>query len=159
MKQYREAYDRWCSSTALSPAEQKELAALTEQEIEDRFFSMLEFGTAGLRGRRGGAARPCRAPSGHPTRPEYRLAPSGLECAGPYARLSAPSTSPRAAPPCPLRTIHRPIIRPSAPLSLSIRGRGGPHRVGHWFDLSGPDAVGTTASTCCPPIPHQRLSR
>ncbi len=49
---YQEQYERWLASSALSPEEKAELEALADQpkEIEDRFFSMLEFGTAGLRG-------------------------------------------------------------------------------------------------------------
>ncbi|MGM9577852.1 MAG: phospho-sugar mutase [Evtepia sp.] len=47
---YQERYDRWLRSDALSPQEKAELEALDPKEIEDRFFGMLEFGTAGLRG-------------------------------------------------------------------------------------------------------------
>ena len=47
---YREAYRAWCESPALTDEEHAALAALDEKEIEDRFFSLLEFGTAGLRG-------------------------------------------------------------------------------------------------------------
>ena len=49
---YKQAYEHWLHSPALSQAERDELAALAgdEREIESRFFSMLQFGTAGLRG-------------------------------------------------------------------------------------------------------------
>ena len=49
---YKQAYEHWLRSPALSQAERDELAALAgdEREIESRFFSMLQFGTAGLRG-------------------------------------------------------------------------------------------------------------
>ena len=47
---YQERYHRWLRSDALSPQEKAELEALDPKEIEDRFFGMLEFGTAGLRG-------------------------------------------------------------------------------------------------------------
>ncbi len=47
---YQERYDRWLRSDALSPQEKAELEALDPKEVEDRFFGMLEFGTAGLRG-------------------------------------------------------------------------------------------------------------
>ncbi len=52
---YMETYKRWCESTALTEAEQAELAAIAgdEKEIESRFFSNLAFGTAGLRGTMG----------------------------------------------------------------------------------------------------------
>ena len=49
---YQEQYERWLHSPALSQPEKDELAALSHNagEIEDRFFSLLQFGTAGLRG-------------------------------------------------------------------------------------------------------------
>ncbi len=49
---YRENYEFWRNSPALSPEERAELAAIAEdeKEIESRFFGPLEFGTAGLRG-------------------------------------------------------------------------------------------------------------
>ncbi len=49
---YRESYEKWLASPALSQAEKDELAAISgdEKEIESRFFGPLEFGTAGLRG-------------------------------------------------------------------------------------------------------------
>ena len=49
---YQEQYERWLHSRALSQPEKDELAALSHNagEIEDRFFSLLQFGTAGLRG-------------------------------------------------------------------------------------------------------------
>ena len=52
---YKETYEKWLHSPALSEAEKAELAAIAgdEKEIESRFFSQLEFGTAGLRGTMG----------------------------------------------------------------------------------------------------------
>ena len=52
---YKEAYEHWLSSPALSADEKAELTAIAgdEKEIESRFFSQLEFGTAGLRGTMG----------------------------------------------------------------------------------------------------------
>ena len=49
---YREEYERWLASPALSEAERAELAAIAgdEREIRDRFYAPLSFGTAGLRG-------------------------------------------------------------------------------------------------------------
>ncbi len=49
---YRDTYEKWLHSPALSPAEKAELEAISgdEKEIESRFFAPLEFGTAGLRG-------------------------------------------------------------------------------------------------------------
>ena len=52
---YKANYELWLNSPALSEAEKAELAAIAgdEKEIESRFFSQLEFGTAGLRGTMG----------------------------------------------------------------------------------------------------------
>ncbi len=52
---YKANYELWLNSPALSEAEKGELAAIAgdEKEIESRFFSQLEFGTAGLRGTMG----------------------------------------------------------------------------------------------------------
>ena len=49
---YKETYQHWLDSPALSPEEHAELAAIAgdEKDIESRFFGPLEFGTAGLRG-------------------------------------------------------------------------------------------------------------
>ncbi len=52
MRNYKEEYQRWLDSPALSEQEWAELNAIAddEKEIESRFFAPLEFGTAGLRG-------------------------------------------------------------------------------------------------------------
>ncbi len=52
---YKQAYQHWLRSPALSAAEKAELEAIKgdDKEIESRFFSQLEFGTAGLRGTMG----------------------------------------------------------------------------------------------------------
>ena len=52
---YQESYRRWLESDALTPDERAELMSIQddEKEIEDRFFSLMEFGTAGLRGTMG----------------------------------------------------------------------------------------------------------
>ena len=52
---YRDTYEAWLASPALSQAEKAELEAIKndDKEIESRFFSQLEFGTAGLRGTMG----------------------------------------------------------------------------------------------------------
>ena len=49
---YRDVYEKWLNSPALSGAEKEELRSIAndEKEIESRFFAPLEFGTAGLRG-------------------------------------------------------------------------------------------------------------
>ena len=52
---YRDTYQAWLASSALTAEEKAELEAIKndEKEIESRFFSQLEFGTAGLRGTMG----------------------------------------------------------------------------------------------------------
>ena len=52
MRNYKEEYQLWLDSPALSEAEWEELNSIKddEKEIESRFFAPLEFGTAGLRG-------------------------------------------------------------------------------------------------------------
>ena len=52
---YRDTYQAWLTSSALTAEEKAELEAIQndEKEIESRFFSQLEFGTAGLRGTMG----------------------------------------------------------------------------------------------------------
>ena len=52
MSKYREEYQRWLDSPALSEREWEELNAIggDEKELENRFFAPLDFGTAGLRG-------------------------------------------------------------------------------------------------------------
>ncbi len=49
---YQTEYTRWLESDVLSQEERAELAAIAgrEEEIEDRFYRTLSFGTAGLRG-------------------------------------------------------------------------------------------------------------
>ncbi len=51
-KNYKEEYQHWLDSPALSEKEWEELDSIKddEKEIENRFFAPLEFGTAGLRG-------------------------------------------------------------------------------------------------------------
>ena len=49
---YLKEYQRWCESSEFDEETKKELLAISEEkeEIEDRFYKELEFGTAGLRG-------------------------------------------------------------------------------------------------------------
>lgn len=49
---YQEEYEKWLASPLVDQTAKDELAALrgSEEEIEDRFSAMLDFGTAGLRG-------------------------------------------------------------------------------------------------------------
>ena len=52
MRTYKEEYQHWLNSPALSEQEWAELNAIAgdEKEIENRFYAPLSFGTAGLRG-------------------------------------------------------------------------------------------------------------
>jgi len=52
---YRDTYELWLASAALSPEEKAELESIRsdDKEIESRFFEQLSFGTAGLRGTMG----------------------------------------------------------------------------------------------------------
>ncbi len=52
---YKDTYEAWLNSPALSAEEKAELEAIQndEKEIEGRFFDQLSFGTAGLRGTMG----------------------------------------------------------------------------------------------------------
>ncbi len=47
---YKEKYEKWLQSDFIDEDTKKELEILTEDEIEDRFYCDLEFGTGGLRG-------------------------------------------------------------------------------------------------------------
>ena len=49
---YRELYNNWLESPYFDEETKAELKAIEgdEKEIEDRFYTELEFGTAGLRG-------------------------------------------------------------------------------------------------------------
>ena len=49
---YQQQFHRWLHSDALSPEDKAQLQAIADdpKEVEDRFFGLLEFGTAGLRG-------------------------------------------------------------------------------------------------------------
>ena len=49
---YKETYEKWLNSSALTAEEHAELAAIAgdDNEIKSRFIGQLEFGTAGLRG-------------------------------------------------------------------------------------------------------------
>ncbi len=54
----RENYERWLNHPNLDPDLKKEMEKMSEQEIDDAFYSMIEFGTAGMRGVMGaGTAR------------------------------------------------------------------------------------------------------
>ena len=49
---YLKEYERWCTEPAFDEKTKKELLEIkgNDEEIKDRFYKELEFGTAGLRG-------------------------------------------------------------------------------------------------------------
>lgn len=49
---YKEKYNEWCSTSLFDESTKEELIAIkdNEEEIKERFYKDLEFGTAGLRG-------------------------------------------------------------------------------------------------------------
>ena len=53
MELYKQEYLKWLNSSSLSIEEKNELNSITENEIDikERFYTSLEFGTAGLRGK------------------------------------------------------------------------------------------------------------
>ncbi len=53
MEFYRQEYQKWLDSSLLSESEKSELLEIgnNENEIKERFYTSLEFGTAGLRGK------------------------------------------------------------------------------------------------------------
>ena len=50
---YQKNYEKWMNSESVDDAAKQELAALSEEEKEFRFYAPLSFGTAGLRGKMG----------------------------------------------------------------------------------------------------------
>lgn len=52
MENYRQAYEEWLSNPYFDEATKAELRAIAddENEVKERFYTELEFGTAGLRG-------------------------------------------------------------------------------------------------------------
>ena len=52
MEEYKVKYKKWLEDTAISAEDKQELIKIenNEEEIKDRFYKDLEFGTAGLRG-------------------------------------------------------------------------------------------------------------
>ena len=45
---YKREYERWVEN--VTPQQKRELLSLSEQEKKERFYTELEFGTAGMRG-------------------------------------------------------------------------------------------------------------
>lgn len=51
MEFFVENYQKWINSAQLTSLEKDELSSLSQDEIKERFYTSLEFGTAGLRGK------------------------------------------------------------------------------------------------------------
>ena len=47
---YQALYEEWLTSPCFDEATKEELRGISEEEKKDRFYTELEFGTAGLRG-------------------------------------------------------------------------------------------------------------
>ena len=45
-----EAYERWLNHPNLDPSYKETMEKMTEKEINDAFYTTIEFGTAGMRG-------------------------------------------------------------------------------------------------------------
>ena len=50
MELYMDTYNKWLESSQVSDEAKAELSALDDNEIKERFYKELDFGTAGLRG-------------------------------------------------------------------------------------------------------------
>ena len=50
--EYKQKYEQWCNNPIIEEKDKQELKQIinNENEIKDRFYKDLEFGTAGLRG-------------------------------------------------------------------------------------------------------------
>ena len=55
MIDYRKVYEEWLNNDFFDENTKKDLVSIKddEEEIKDRFYKVLEFGTAGLRGKLG----------------------------------------------------------------------------------------------------------
>ena len=59
MELYKQEYLKWLESSSLSDHEKDELTSIStnETEVKERFYTSLEFGTGGLRGKMRGNLR------------------------------------------------------------------------------------------------------
>ena len=53
MRDYKKIYEEWLQAPYIDDYTKTELKNLTEEEIQDRFYKDLAFGTGGLRGKMG----------------------------------------------------------------------------------------------------------
>ena len=65
---YKEKYEEWLQSPVIDEDTKAELRAVAsdEDELYDRFYTQLEFGTAGLRGVIGAGENRMNGPQGYP---------------------------------------------------------------------------------------------
>lgn len=134
---YKEEYQRWLDSPALSNAEWEELNAIrdNDKEIESRFFAPLEFGTAGLRGE---MALGCRRMNVHVIRHATQAFAEVIRAEGPEAckkgivicydcRLNSETFAREAASVMAANGIHVRIfdaLRPTPELSFAVKHYG-----------------------------------
>lgn len=134
---YKEEYQRWLDSPALSNAEWEELNAIRDddKEIESRFFAPLEFGTAGLRGE---MALGCRRMNVHVIRHATQAFAEVIRAEGPEAckkgivicydcRLNSETFAHEAASVMAANGIHVRIfdaLRPTPELSFAVKHYG-----------------------------------
>lgn len=134
---YKEEYQRWLDSPALSNAEWEELNAIRddEKEIESRFFAPLEFGTAGLRGE---MALGCRRMNVHVIRHATQAFAEVIRAEGPEAckkgivicydcRINSEAFAHEAASVMAANGIHVRIfdaLRPTPELSFAVKHYG-----------------------------------
>lgn len=134
---YKEEYQRWLDSPALSNAEWEELNAIRddEKEIESRFFAPLEFGTAGLRGE---MALGCRRMNVHVIRHATQAFAEVIRAEGPEAcrkgivicydcRINSETFAHEAASVMSANGIHVRIfdaLRPTPELSFAVKHYG-----------------------------------
>lgn len=134
---YKEEYQRWLDSPALSNAEWEELNAIRddEEEIESRFFAPLEFGTAGLRGE---MALGCRRMNVHVIRHATQAFAEVIRAEGPEAcrkgivicydcRINSETFAHEAASVMAANGIHVRIfdaLRPTPELSFAVKHYG-----------------------------------
>lgn len=134
---YKEEYQRWLDSPALSNAEWEELNAIRDddKEIESRFFAPLEFGTAGLRGE---MALGCRRMNVHVIRHATQAFAEVIRAEGPEAckkgivicydcRINSETFAHEAASVMAANGIHVRIfdaLRPTPELSFAVKHYG-----------------------------------
>ena len=134
---YKQEYERWLHSDALSPAEHAELESIAgdEKEIENRFYGPLEFGTAGLRGTmkvglhqmnihviRWATQGFSNVIAAEARRPKRRAWPSCMDCRNHSAEFARETACVMAANGIHVRLFES--LRPTPELSFAVREYG-----------------------------------